>query len=222
MKQLILILFISLLLTACSPPPTEENTFLFDTELMEKYNAFIQQENETGFVTCYDGATITDWYFDNLTTLTDIKVLTTDCFSDENYIPINLPNHYIFTFYNEKYFISEEEGFHAYFNDIFEPLDTLGEAREYLYFVGQVELGQVDDLFPNWVVSADECYWYIEAPEVDEILSMTENGFLYHGFYLEPLGDVSLMYYTAELTSDGEISSNETYLANCGPGILLD
>ena len=228
MKQIfaIILLISVLLLSACGSTPDEPDEqpkiVIFEDAVMEKYDEYIQQENETGMgVECYSEPILFDWQFENMTTLTTINVLIVPCMYSGCYGPCDLADHYAFTLDNEIYFVNEDETLQGYFDEIFEPIDTLGEASEYIYFSGYSNLKSMELALMDWDKSVDDCEFYEEVPEYDEELVMLDNGnYLYGGFGTEPVGEMRLYYYEYTLTPDGQFSVEDTYVALCGQGII--
>lgn len=225
MKQIIaIILLISMLaLCACGPEPdVEPKVVIFEDVVMEKYDEYIQQENESMLgVECYSEPILFDWQFENMTTLTTINVLIVPCMYSGCYGPCDLPDMYAFTLDNEIYFISEDETLQDYFDDVFEPIDTIGEASEYIYFTGYSKLKPMEWTLMDWDLSEDDCEFYEEVPEYgEELILMDDGNYLYRGFGTEPVGEMRLYYYEYTLTPDGQFSVEDTYVALCGPGII--
>jgi hypothetical protein len=106
-------------------------------------------------------------------------------------------------------------GLEIHFEQLFADMSTEEEMLEYLALIDSSELMLLEDV--DWDLNA--CKFFMDAPEVDKVITEGAGLFTYEGFWTESYINKALFYDKYTITSTGLIThaADET-IADCGPG----
>jgi len=208
------------------------------SEILETYAAYIKDADaklENNDIRCFEQPTVGEINFTSLNIKRQLYRLYSDCRIDRCLHPgCSVPYWFYYTDDTGKQVVltrthkgfedlefKEAEKLEDHFSELFKDLETEDELLEYIDFSPAARtLSLLDEVFADWHVSLDDCEFEQEAPEVTELISQNEDGFIYEGFFIDPEHIIKLYYFKYSITPDGKITEHDrTVLAECGRGV---
>ena len=110
----------------------------------------------------------------------------------------------------------------AYLPELFNDLETEEQLLEYLKISMIPTLDLLDDILTAYSLTKEDCKFDNRAPEVKNVVTEIDNGFIYEGYAIEPEFIIDLYYLKYTVTASGKVTEVERSLvADCGEGIMF-
>lgn len=210
---------------------TDEAVIDLYAEYIKKADAKISSDD----IRCFEQPTTEEIPFNSLQSIKPLRKLYSSCQLTNCHHPACTLSNWLYYFDDEgtpvvfeerenlKELIFEDaENIEDYFSILFSELNTQEEALEYLDFANIPILGPLDEVLSDWEVVQEDCEFSIEAPQVDELITETGKGFMYHGYAIDPELIITLSYAKFQVTADGAITTVDSkVVANCGQGVMF-
>lgn len=192
----------------------------FEHKVLLNYEALLAEKGgELGIISCSKDPELVRLEFDSLKPKREIYYLNVFCVYTGCYGPCGLPGFHAFETENETIF--PEKGLEEYYEDLFEPIETEEEAREYIdHEIAELKLVN-EALLQGEVNEKEDCTYLTKTPEVKKLISQSEEGFIYEGFNMQPEGTMELYYQKYIISNKGKITlSIDKKIAECGFGMV--